>query len=369
MRFRHYRKFATLLISLSLIRLYSVFLAHLSMPESSLMYPYQWQQSQWQRLSQQRQDGKLPHALMLAGQDGIGKFNFALALSHWLLCLEPNAASPCGRCKGCDLSLAETHPDLCVVQPEDKSKVIKIEQIRRLTDFIAKTSQQGGMKIAVLEPVEALNVNAANALLKSLEEPSGDTLLLLVSHTPSQVMATIRSRCQQVEFSLPAQAEAKAWLEPLAAGQDVDYLLQCAGGAPLAALGLLEGDQLEARALLSDGLLKIAEGQLSPLDLAAQFAKREPLETLSSLMQWLQRGIRAQALQQDALEAVEGIIVAVPNTILYRFWDKLVLLKRQLLSSANPNKQLLLEELLMDWQALCRQRQSQSRQHLLNELG
>ena len=340
------------------------------MADNNLDYHYSWQRTQWQRMEQQRANGKLPHALLLAGPAGVGKLQFARAKAHFLLCLSPIEDAACGRCKGCELNKAGTHPDLYSLQPEDKSRVIKIDQVRRLTDFVAKTSQQGGMKLIVIEPVEALNINAANALLKSLEEPSAGTLLLLVSHVPSQIMATIRSRCQQLEFPLPDRVEALEWLAPLASGLDPKYLLSCAGGAPVAALALMTGDQLEARQQLASSLIAIAQQQMSPLDVAAKLSKREPLEVLANVMQWLQLGIRQQAHAAANIEEVVSLLEHVPQPIMFRFWDKLVALKRQLLSAANPNKQLLFEELLLDWQALVKQgaRLSQSRQQLMNGL-
>jgi DNA polymerase-3 subunit delta' len=341
------------------------------MSDSHLHYHYAWQAEQWQRLLQQRSDDKLPHAIMLAGPSGIGKLQFAQAHAQLLLCLSPVSGSICGRCKSCILSAAGTHPDLCVVRPEDGSRVIKIDQVRRLTEFVSKTSQQGGMKLIVIEPVEYLNINAANALLKSLEEPSAGTLLLLVSHVPSQVMATIRSRCQKIDFALPDKAAALEWLTPLSAGlADPSYLLACAGGAPVAARALMEGDQLDARQQLAQALVDIAKQQVSPLDVAAKLSKREPLDVLANIMQWLQMGIRQQTEEADNLEPVVLVLADVPQMTVFRFWDKLVVVKRQLLSMANPNKQLLLEELLLDWQALAKQgvQAGQSRQQLMNGL-
>ena len=117
-------------------------------------------------------------------------------------------------------------------------------------------------------------------------------------------------------------------------------------------------------------MVEIAKQQLSPLDVAAKLSKREPLEILASMMQWLQMGIRQKAQTADNLEPVVLVLLDVPQVIVFRFWDKLVSVKRQLLSAANPNKQLLLEELLLDWQALTKQglAAGQGRQQLMNGL-
>lgn len=342
----------------------------------ALSLPYSWQMDQWQHLVQLSGDQKLPHALMLSGQKGIGKRHFAESMACFLLCLSPVNKVPCGKCKGCELNLAHTHPDFFLLEPEDNSRVIKIDQVRRLTEFVSKTSQQGGKKIALINPVEALNVNAANALLKSLEEPSGETILLLVSQSPTQVIATIRSRCQQVEFALPAREQSLAWLTPLAVGQSADYLLDCVGGAPLSALQLLEDDSLEQLQAITEGFLALAHSRMSALDLAAQLHRGEVLPVIESMMKALQLGLKVGVVesQKSSLMPAEQelleILALVPSAITFRFWDKLVVVKRQLLSASNPNKQLLLEEVLMDWQALTKQSRklTQSRQQMMNGL-
>src|SRR5690606_26968585 len=152
-------------------------------------------QGDWQQICAQQAANKLPHALMLAGPKGIGKRHLAEALAHLLLCLAPVEGTPCGKCRSCQLNHAQPHPDFLMLAPEEGSKAIKVDQVRGLIESLGKTAQQGGYKVLVLEPAEAMNINSANALLKSLEEPANNTLLILVSHTPSAVLPTIRSRC------------------------------------------------------------------------------------------------------------------------------------------------------------------------------
>ncbi len=355
--------------------------ADTSSGREALSLPYAWQETQWQRLIGMNADQKLPHALLLTGHKGIGKRHFAEAMASFLLCLSPVNKVPCGRCKGCELSLAHTHPDFFLLEPEEPSRVIKIDQVRRLTEFVSKTSQQGGRKVALINPVETLNINAANALLKSLEEPSGDTVLLLVSQAPTQIMATIRSRCQQMEFTLPSREQSLAWLTPLAVGQDPNYLLDCVGGAPLSALQLLDDDLLERRQAVTEGLLGLAQNRTSALDLAAQLHRGELLPVIEAMMNFLQLGVRlgAAAVESSphmpashtpAEQELQEVLASVPSTIMFRFWDKLVVVKRQLLGASNPNKQLLLEEVLMDWQALAKRSRklTQSRQQMMNGL-
>lgn len=320
--------------------------------------PYPWQQPQWQHFMGQRDSKKLSHAFMFTGQKGIGKRHLALALAHTMLCNSPQSQLPCGQCRGCELNRANTHPDFMLLEPEEAGKAIKIDQVRTLSNFIAKTSQQGGYKVAVIEPAEAMNINAANALLKSLEEPAGNTLLVLISHVTSGVMATIRSRCQLQVLSAPLPQQGLEWLQPLVGEADAAELLGLAAGAPLAALELASGDALEQRAALIQGLESVAGGVASALDIAKQWMSYEPRELVEWLLKWLHSMACVQSGGESLVEfspAMQQMSENLDGPILYRYIDKVMSVKQQLLSGANPNKQLLLEELLMDWGALTRQ--------------
>ena len=170
---------------------------------------YPWQQSLWQQLAGRSQHA---HAYLLHGPAGIGKRALAERLMARLLCLSPSGLDACGSCKSCHLLAAGTHPDNFVLEPEEADKPIKVDQVRELVDFVVQTAQLGGRKVVLLEPAEAMNLNAANALLKSLEEPSGNTVLLLISHQPSRLLPTIKSRCVQQACPLPSEAMSLAWL-------------------------------------------------------------------------------------------------------------------------------------------------------------
>ncbi len=324
------------------------------------LIPYPWQQPDWQKLQHLHQQGSLPHALMLAGQKGIGKKHLAGVIAQYLLCSSPVNGLPCNQCRSCELQRASTHPDLFCVSPEEAGKAIKVDQVRELTEFVTKTSQQGGRKVILLEPAEAMNVNAANALLKCLEEPAGDTLLILVTHSVSAVMATIRSRCQLRQLVIPTSEVALPWLQPLVNKQaDAAQLLSYACGAPLAALALLEEDRLEQRQAILNDLSAIALGRDSSLAVAARWQKGyQPLVAIDWLLKWLHELACLLVGREQAFTAVPAEFQVLAKwlspALLYRYQDKVLQAKKQLLSGANPNKQLLLEELLMDWNALSR---------------
>lgn len=208
-----------------------------------------WHQPAFKALWERRD--RLPHALLLHGRAGIGKQRFAAGLAQGLLCEAPTPAGPCGACPSCNWFAAGHHPDFLKIEPTalevpeegeeapkaDKKKPsvqIAVEQVRGVADFLAVSTHRGGLRPVLIHPAEALNTSAANALLKSLEEPPPHTVFLLVSHRPNQVLATIRSRCQLVALRMPTAAEAKGWLDAEGVA-DADLALAYGGGAPLKA--------------------------------------------------------------------------------------------------------------------------------------
>jgi DNA polymerase III subunit delta' len=276
---------------------------------------YPWQTDDWERLQQLR--SHWPHALLLHGQAGIGKLHFAQHLARGLLCEAPKPnGEPCGTCLACNWFAQGNHPDYRIVVPEalaaevgpagaedgdkatekgDKgdddgkksrapSKEIRIEQVRALLDFAGVGSHRGGMRVVVLYPTEALNVAAANALLKTLEEPPAGLVFLLVSARIDRLLPTIISRCRQWPMGTPAPEAAKAWLAAQGVG-DATGLLAEAGGAPLAALALASD---ESRTLRDWTIAQLSAGAACDA-----FACGETLQKLpvSLVLGWLQRWV------------------------------------------------------------------------------
>lgn len=324
-------------------------------------HPYPWQLGEWQQLTQLLAAGKLPHALMFAGSKGIGKRHLAESLAQVVLCSSPLDGRACGECRGCELNKSKTHPDLLWVEPEEAGKAIKVDQVRELTDTLSKTAQQAGYKVVIIDPAEAMNTNAANALLKSLEEPASKTLLILIAHSPSAVLPTIRSRCQLRALPKPRQEQVLHWLSPLLVGRNIeaDDLLLAARGAPLAALSLLEGDALEQQEEQLQQWVRLSLGQISAIDLAASWHTGDAiglmewfLGVLHSIARW-RGGIADTRVQQWPVEFRDRL-QQISVLYLHRYLEKVLQSKKQLLSGSNPNKQLLWEELLLDWGAVLR---------------
>ena len=206
--------------------------------------------------------GGLAHALLLAGAPGIGKAAVAAAIARALLCETARSDRPdglaCGHCACCRWSLAGNHPDLKTIglltNKEGKlAWEISIDQIRELDEFVGMTAFRGGARVVVIDPAQALSVPAANALLKMLEEPGQRTYFLLVTHRPSALPATVRSRCRLVAVPAPGARERESWLaaETGIASADAARLLSFSGGAPLHARHLADPANLTAyRSLL-----------------------------------------------------------------------------------------------------------------------
>lgn len=261
---------------------------------------YSWQKEIWEGLRSGRE--RMSHAILIHGPRGIGKLALAEHLAQSLLCeAAEEAAKPCGRCEACRWFQAGSHPDFRRIEPEalarqledtedaaerpargsKPSTEIKIEQIRALDGFLNLRSHRDGRRVALVHPAEDLNVNAANALLKGLEEPPGQALFILVSHRPARLLATVRSRCVPVPVPVPDAEASQAWLASQRVSDAAGWLA-FASGAPLRALDYAG----EAGAGMSSIRSALAAGGVDPLAVN----DREQLEAL------------AEALQKHALD-------------------------------------------------------------------
>lgn len=226
--------------------------------------------------------GRLTHALLVCGPEGLGKRDLANALAQRLLCREPVAGVACGQCKSCHLMAAGTHPDRYeeTLEPNDKGDLkseISVGQIRRLGEKLNLTPQIGSVQVALLYPAELMNRSAFNALLKTLEEPPPGRYLILVSDQPYRLPATIRSRCQRLEIKLPQHDEARAWLQSNARpGAAVDEALAAAQGNPGLARSYLDGDALALRRAVAADLSALASGRDTALATAQAWVADRP---------------------------------------------------------------------------------------------
>ena len=213
---------------------------------------YPWQKSLWSRMQSER--GRLPHAILLRGQMGIGKLDFAVELANSLLCLRPSDDGfACNGCESCHWFSQANHPDFRLLSPDSgdqddsdtntkkktKKANILIEQVRSLNQFLTLSSHRASaMRVLLIAPAETLNEVSANALLKILEEPPPGLMFILVCHEPQRLLPTILSRCHQIAMPLPSREEAIVWLSehsqlPI---QELAVSIDYMGGSPIKTL-------------------------------------------------------------------------------------------------------------------------------------
>ena len=339
-----------------------------------------WQTALWERLTTRAASGALPHALLFTGPAGIGKRAFAEQLAARLLCQRTDAA-PCGRCRSCELFAVrsqrdpeETRPDGSLAQPggypghpdakfvgfgwNDKSKKmyteIVVEQIRDLSAWLALTSQFSGAMVALVDPADAMNIAAANALLKTLEEPSAGRFLILVTAHPARLPATIRSRCQRVEFGLPPAEIASEWLvehgvDPARAAA----ALEASGGNPALALAWSANGRLRLREEVAAALKALAAGRERATDVANAWAKDDVDARLWFAAALVQVETHALAQRTHGPLALTG---DTDLTKLSAWFDQANNARELLRGPLRP--ELVLLELLLAWQSLASPRRA-----------
>jgi DNA polymerase-3 subunit delta' len=255
--------------------------------------------------------GRLPHALLIhdsvAGAGGDWLANWAASVA---LCLSPDDA-PCGKCTGCVRVANNQHPDLIRVVPTEDSKQLRIEQVRDLAQELSLTSHQGGYKVGILSPADSMNRFAANALLKTLEEPPPRTLLILVASQPSRLPATILSRCQKLKVRAPTRAEALEWLQATRGAGDWNGVLDVLGDAPFAAA---EADPKAIPALGAETrrtLEEMEQGTADPVATAERWHRSDTALRLKGFEAWLtdrvQRDAAPSARARELFELLDVV--------------------------------------------------------------
>jgi DNA polymerase-3 subunit delta' len=320
---------------------------------------YPWQEKQWQQLWQSVQGGRLPHALLLSGMAGTGKSAFAIHAAQALLCQNvSNAGDVCGSCHHCSLVITHAHPNIYYVSPEKDGHAIKVDQIRELSEFVQQSSLKGAHRFVIINPAHSMNMNAANALLKTLEEPASGAVIILISDQISHLPATIRSRCQRILFQRPDQQIALKWLRSQQTTDQMqpEKLLRLAHGAPLAALSLIQDDIMPLRDDIFQSLLKLAEKRIDPLTLAAKWQKLDPVKWMDMISAWaadlvrLQFGAKTtQLANQDYEGMLNSCAKRMPVKCNLRLLEDVLGAQRQMQAGINFNKQLLLESVLIRW--------------------
>ena len=324
-----------------------------------------WHHTHWHDFRQALTQNRLPHALLLAGACGVGKQPLAAAMGAHLVCERRAALADdqisCGECHSCAMRKAGHHPDVLIIAPAEQGKLIRIDAVRAVNDFLAQTSQQGGYRVILLSGADAMTVGAANALLKMLEEPGERTLFTLTSDLPSRVLPTILSRCQRWTLAAPRFEVCAPWLA--AQLEDTDearFWWRVANGAPLRAVRFGRGEWRQLRQKMIDLFDALVRGA-DPVAQAARLDKQPLVDVLDIGIAWIEDLIRFGLSGSD--QGVRNTDVlplyrqAVKNGRVqdwYRLLDYACDQRRLVTSGGNPNPMLVLESWLIRWAALLR---------------
>jgi len=306
-----------------------------NIPDVSLVLP--WQTGAWEQLGQQLSDEQLPHALLLSGVAHCGKTQLAMALARLLLCQEPIAGHNCGSCHACELSKIGNHGDFQWLEPEGSSRAVKVDQVRALVEFVTRTASLGRRKVAVISPAESMNRSSANALLKSLEEPSPDTYIILVCHQAQGLPATIRSRCQPAKLFMPGAEDGLPWLDQITGSRkESEKALALADGQIMLAATLSREAKIDAAVAQHTLLDDLVAGKAKVSDLASLMTEESLEDILLTLGRLLQRNI----LSMDTATLASSM-----GRSNFGLLDEVVRLQGVVASGANPNRQLLIDSL------------------------
>jgi DNA polymerase-3 subunit delta' len=306
------------------------------------------------RLGAMQDRTRLAHGLLLAGPPGAGQAELGAWIAARLLCRH-RSDDACGSCLDCRLFLAGNHPDYFWIGVGAEKKDISIDQMRALSAVLSMRSYRGGAKIAIIAPAEAMNVKSFNALLKTLEEPSDDTFLVLATSRIDRIPRTIASRCMRLRLPLPTPHQAIDWLTGADGRSDWPALLELANGAPFLAEDYAKEGLGELDAEMQEAIAAATRGRLDLVGFAKTCAEKAPAARLVWLESWLTRSLKEAALASDLVNnnRLPWLRPPAPETKIragYGLLDKLRDARRQV--GGPLNTLLLFEGLLVALAAL-----------------
>ncbi|MFG1172966.1 DNA polymerase III subunit delta' [Erwiniaceae bacterium CAU 1747] len=319
---------------------------------------YPWLNNSYRQIISQHQAQRAHHALLIQALPGMGDDALVWGISRWLMCRQPDGLKSCGRCHACQLMQAGTHPDWYQLEAEKGKSALGIDAVRSVTEKLYHHAQQGGAKVVWLPDAQQLTEAAANALLKTLEEPPQNTWFLLSCHEPSRLLATLRSRCLQWHLSPPDETQSLHWLQKqCAAGlNERTAALRLTSGAPAAALTLLEEKNWQQRQQVCQALPVAIQGDLLSLLPALNHddaARR--IGWLCSLLvdavKW-QQGGGAFISNVDCQTLVMQIASLLPATAIDASLRQWLTCRDHLLNVVAVNRELLLTDQLLSWEAI-----------------
>lgn len=319
-----------------------------------------WQQKNWEHLYYYIAQKRVPQALLITGKKGLGKQQLAHQFACALLCANPQADGlACGHCNSCLLLSAETHPDYIRIKPDETRTSITVAQIRSLINELTLKPQFDTHRVVIISSADLMNIQAANAFLKCLEEPNERTVIILITDRPAKLPATILSRCQKLAVSIPDKSTVFTWLKQQAIHDDQEVLSGLAQGAPLLALQYANESALKLRNECFKEWMNIAKQQNSPVIIAEAWYKLTDSPIIFWMTSWIIDLIkyyyqaRPDSLYNpDLNEPLQVLSQHLELKGLYKLYDLLLKARQNL--STQINKQLMFEEILIQWAELNR---------------
>ena len=316
---------------------------------------YPWLNQPYRQIITRHQSGQAHHALLIQAINGMGDDALVWGVSRWLMCQHPEGLKSCGQCHGCHLMQAPTHPDWYRREAEKGKSSLGIDAVRDVTEKLYHFAQQGGAKIVWLPDAAQLTEAAANALLKTLEEPPANCWFFLSVREPSRLLATLRSRCMTWHLSPPEELPSLQWLQKQSPQSEavLRAALRLSNGAPGAALALLQPERWQAREKLCETLLGALNSDV--LQLLPALNSDDVAERLSWLISLLvdamkvQQGASNWLSNGDHPEVVSQLAQQLNSSALNASVQQWMQCREQLLHVAALNRELILTDRLLAW--------------------
>lgn len=334
--------------------------------ETQTIQQYPWHEGSWDYFIKAREKNHLPHALLLSGENGIGKLDFANRLVKSLLCIttHENAAAgsvenikeydACNHCQACKTYESKANPDYLSIDLLEDKQQIGVDQVRQLSAFLSLSRSFNCYRVVLLNQVERMNLNAANSLLKSLEEPTNNTVIILLTSQFNRLLPTIKSRCQILKLTTPTKSVAQKWMQQHSPElKNPAELLDMAYGKPLAALKI-DAEEIQSREKFSKDLIGLIKNQESITTIAKAWEKYNSELLLNWQITWVQDFLK-QSIQGKTLESTEEkhtltlleLSKLKSLTQLWQIYHELIKQKRYIHTSVNPL--MFVENMLILW--------------------
>lgn len=317
-----------------------------------------WQKKNWDLLLGYIKQERIPQALLITGAGGLGKKHLAFQFAYSLICSSPqDNGSNCGNCNGCLLIMAETHPDLFLIKPDEEKKSISINQIRRVVTDTYLKPQFETYRVVIIAPADVMTSSAANAFLKCLEEPTERTLFILISDKPNRLPATIISRCQKLSVTMPEKPILYEWLKEQGIHNNQETLLNLLRDSIFTTQQITNDILLKQRTDCFNDWLSIAKRASHPGIISEKWLKISEIDLINWQVSWTAdlikcvHKINAELISnQDVAKLLQSLSQQLELKGLYRLYDKLLVSRLQL--SSQINIQIMIEDILVQWQEL-----------------